>query len=358
MAANYDLTNLAVTGLAPGNELIYDNAGLPSIMVKIPKLTYAELGMGDSTAVHPAFIVNGTEVDAIYISKYLNIVQNGLAYSVGGVDPKANVTFDQARQYCEDKGEGWHLMTRMEWGLILRWCVSNGVLPKGNNNYGKHSSESVYKAIPTYFESGKRCRTATGTGPLTWYHDQSPAGIADLVGDIWEWSGGIRSVYGELQILANNNGADSAHSQSATSTEWKAINASDGTLITPNGSGTTSGSVKMDYISNKLVYSTSITNQADASDYETDANITCDSTIGANAKLILQDLGMLEYGTGELEDSNGNWFDNGAAERCFFSGGGWVSSTCGLASFDGLDPRSHSGAGLGFRSAYVKLPAA
>ena len=37
MAANFDLTNLAVTGLAPGNELIYDNAGMPSIMVKIPK---------------------------------------------------------------------------------------------------------------------------------------------------------------------------------------------------------------------------------------------------------------------------------------------------------------------------------
>lgn len=45
MAANFDLTNLAVTGLAPGNELIYDNAGMPSIMVKIPKMTYKQLGM-------------------------------------------------------------------------------------------------------------------------------------------------------------------------------------------------------------------------------------------------------------------------------------------------------------------------
>ena len=57
MAANFDLTNLAVTGLAPGNELIYDNAGMPSIMVKIPKMTYKQLGMGESAAVHPAFIV-------------------------------------------------------------------------------------------------------------------------------------------------------------------------------------------------------------------------------------------------------------------------------------------------------------
>lgn len=212
MAANFDLTNLAVTGLAPGNELIYDNAGMPSIMVKIPKMTYKQLGMGESAAVHPAFIVNGTEIDAIYISKYQNIVQDGRAYSIGGVDPATGMNFDQARQYCEAKGEGWHCMTRIEWGLILRWCISNGVLPKGNTNFGKHQSENAYKAIPTYVytDSGNQRigRCATGSGPLTWYHDQTPSGIADLVGNVWEWSGGVRMVYGELQILANNNGAD------------------------------------------------------------------------------------------------------------------------------------------------------
>ena len=76
MAANFDLTALAVSALAPGNELIYDDKGIPSTMVKIPKMTYAQLGLGNSTATFPAFIVNGTEVDEIYISKYQNIVQN------------------------------------------------------------------------------------------------------------------------------------------------------------------------------------------------------------------------------------------------------------------------------------------
>lgn len=359
MAANFDLTNLAVTGLAPGNELIYDNAGMPSIMVKIPKMTYKQLGMGESTAVHPAFIINGTEVDAIYISKYQNIVQDGRAYSLGGVDPAANLNFDQARQYCEAKGEGWHLMTRMEWGLILRWCIANGVLPKGNNNYGKHNTESVYKAIPTYMDGSNGIgRVATGTGPLTWYHDQTPSGIADLVGNVWEWSGGIRMVYGELQILANNNGADAAHSQTAASTEWKAINAADGTLITPNGSGTTSGSVKADHINNKLVWSTNITVKKDESDYETEAQIECDSTIKDGAKLWLYNLGFLEYPGDTLEDGNGCWFNNGAAERCFLSGGSWNLSSYGLASFCGSIPRSDAWALLGFRSAFVKLPTA
>ena len=358
MAANFDLTNLAVTGLAPGNELIYDNADMPSIMVKIPKMTYKQLGMGESTAVHPAFIVNGTEVDAIYISKYQNIVQDGRAYSIGGVDPAANLNFDQARQYCEAKGEGWHLMTRMEWGLLLRWCISNGVLPKGNNNWGRHSSESAYKAIPTFIDGNKGTgRVATGTGPLTWYHDQTPSGIADLCGNVWEWSGGIRMVYGELQILANNNGADAAHSQGASSAEWKAINAADGSLIAPNGSGTTSGSVKADFISNTLTWSTNETTKADAWRDIPFSSIKCDSTVGANAKLLLQNLGCLPYDGDTLESSHHCYFDNGLAEICFYSGGVWYGPALGLASFDSL-LRSNTRTFLGFRSAYVKLPTA
>ena len=210
MADNFDLMATALKAVCPNNEILLDNAGKPSVMVRIPKMTYAQLGMGESTALFPAFIINGQEVDEIYISKYLNIVQNGRAYSLPGVDPAANMNFDQARSYCEAKGDGWHCMTRMEWGLLMRICEMQGFIPLGNNNYGKHSSEQFYKAIKTYDDSGKTGRTATGTGPLTWYHDNSPSGIADLVGDEWEWAGGVRTVYGELQVMANNNGADAA----------------------------------------------------------------------------------------------------------------------------------------------------
>ncbi len=365
MAANFDLSAMALQAVCPSNEILYDKLGMPSIMVKIPKLTYAQLGMGESTAVHPAFIINGSEVDAIYISKYQNIIQNSLAYSLPGCDPRAQITFDAAKTACEGKGDGWHLMTRMEWGLIVRWCQKNGVMPLGNNNYGKHSSEMVYKAIPTYGadDTHYACRVATGTGPLTWYHDQTPSGIADLCGNVWEWTGGVRTVYGELQVLANNNGADSAKSQSATSTVWMAIRASDGELIEPNGSGTTPGSVKMDWISSKLTYSTSKTNDtgSGSSTYSscTFANIVCDSTIGDNAKLLLQNLGMLMYGSSaELFSSHQCYFDNTQAERLFSSGGGWNLSSSGLASFFGYNPRSRSDAYIGFRSAYVKLPTA
>lgn len=358
MAANFDLTNLAVTGLAPGNELIYDNAGMPSIMVKIPKMTYKQLGMGESAAVHPAFIVNGQEVDAIYISKYQNIVQDGRAYSLGGVDPAASLDMDHARQYCEAKGEGWHLMTRMEWGLIQRMCEAAGFVPKGNNNYGRHDSESFYKAIPTYMSGDKIGRVATGTGPLTWYHDNSPSGISGLTGNVWEWMGAVRSVYGEIQFLVNNNGADSAHSQSPTSTEWKAISCVDGSFITPDGKGTTANSVKIDIVGGKLQWAKTITHKNADGDWPscTFGSITCSADIGANAKLLLQALGMMPYSSSDLCAGHTCWFRNSDEERAFFSGCSWHSPSSGLGSFGGFTPRSHVDDAVGFRAAYCKLP--
>lgn len=356
--ANFDLSNLALSAVCPGNEILYDDKGMPSIMVKIPKQTYAQLGMGESTAVHPAFIVNGHEVDAIWISKYQNIVKNGRAYSLPNQDPRASINFDDARGYCEAKGEGWHLMTRMEWGLLIQWCEKNGFIPKGNNNFGKHSSENNYKAIPTYYESGNIARVATGTGPMSWFHDNSPAGIADLCGNVWEWMGGIRSVYGELQILVNNNGADSSHSQLSTGQEWRAIDATTGEPIAPNGAGTTPNSVKMDWVSSKLTYNTTITDSSPGQHSCTFGSITCDASIEEPAKLLLQSLGFLPYNPSGLCASHICYFDNSQAERSFYSGGSWDYSSSGLASFGGSSARSSVGATLGFRSAFVVLPTA
>lgn len=312
---------------------------------------------------HNKVLVIAQDIDFIvglmcYISKYQNIVQDGRAYSLGGVDPAASLDMDHARQYCEAKGEGWHLMTRMEWGLIQRMCEAAGFVPKGNNNYGRHDSESFYKAIPTYMSGDKIGRVATGTGPLTWYHDNSPSGISGLTGNVWEWMGAVRSVYGEIQFLVNNNGADSAHSQSPTSTEWKAISCVDGSFITPDGKGTTANSVKIDIVGGKLQWAKTITHKNANGDWPscTFGSITCSADIGANAKLLLQALGMMPYSSSDLCAGHTCWFRNSDEERAFFSGCSWRSPSVGLGSFCGRDPRSGVGDVIGFRAAYCKLP--
>lgn len=78
------------------------------------------------------------------------------------------------------------------------------------------------------------------------------------------------------------------------------------------------------------------------------------------AKLVLQCLGMLPYKSTDLCPKAGHlcWFNNGADERAFFSGGYWSDSSYGLASFSGNLPRSSSWTRIGFRAAFVKLPTA
>lgn len=355
--ANFDLSALALKGVCPNNEILMDNAGMPSIMVKIPKMTYAQAGLGSSNAIMPAFIVNGQEIDEIYIGKYQACVQNGRAYSLPGVDPRANVTLDAAIDYCAAKGDGWHLMTNAEWGALLRWCAVRGITPIGNNDFGKHSSESVYTGIPTTFESDGRTRhIATGTGPLTYYHDGTPSGIADSCGNVWEWDGGLRIVKGEVQILANNNAADSSISQAATGASWKAIKASDGTLIDPDGFGTTTGSVKMDWVSSKLQYAITITD-ANRGNHDCDfKDINCSADISDAAKLLLKSLGLLPNTSSDFTGPQRCYFNNSEDERCVCRGGSYSYSAGGFPSFNGGGPRSSSGAGVGFRLAYAKLP--
>ena len=254
-------------------------------------------------------------------------------------------------------------MTRMEWALLALWCKKNGTMPKGNNNYGKDSTETIYSAIPGTFEQdGKRQKVLTGTGPLSWSHDGTPAGIWDLNGNVYEWVGGMRTVYGELQVLANNNAADASHAQTAASAEWKAISGTTGELITPNGSGTTEGSVKLRWKTNNH-WEFTTDSEADGTDtYKgcTFESVVADNTIQDAAKAVLQALAVLK-----ADDTAGAYLgdyfyaNSSAEERSFGCGGYWYSgASAGVFCADGHFARSSSGGSFGFRSAFVNLPSA
>ena len=355
---SFDSANLALQSVCPGNELLYDDKGLPSVMVFIPKFKLSEVITGGADEYHPAFIIDGTVVDGIYISKYQNVVENGRAYSLPGRDPAVNMTWDTARTYCEAKGAGWHLMTKAEWAAIALWCKKNGFMPNGNNNYGKDSTETLQKAIPaTYDSEGKILHTLTGTGPMSWRHNNAPDGICDLNGNVSEWTGALRTVYGEIQVLADNNGANSDHSQGASSDQWKAIDATTGAFITPNGSGTTPNSVKVDNVSG-VTYGITVTTTSESFNAIISA-INCTDAISDAAKATLRAYGLLPEAGGTASDYGNDrlYFNNVAAERLFYSGGGYNGGTnAGVFCSGGyFNSRSYTAAGIGFRAAYASL---
>lgn len=355
--ANFDLSALALKAACPTNDIILDDKGLPSVMVYIPKFKISDVIAGGSSSTHPAFIINGKEVDGIYISKYQNIIQNGRAYSLPCEDPKTSLNFDTARQACEAKGAGWHLMTNAEWAAIALWCRKNQCMPKGNNNYGKDTSETTYKAIPTSKDGDRTGRVATGTGPLTWSHDGTLEGIWDLNGNVWEWVGGYRTNEGEIQIIPNNDAAAQVD-QSPSSTLWKAIK-TDGSLVAPG----TAGSLKWDYTADPgtvnagkafRLATTIQFKQTVEAPYGAQTFQSLTAASGVTAPELLKALAIFPA---DAEDHGGDyiWMRN-LGERLAFRGGSWPNGGhAGDFAFDGNDPRSSVLWNVGFRSAFVKI---
>lgn len=361
--SKYSLTEMAVKMFCPGNVVQVDDAGRPSLLVWIPKFKNSDVLAGGDDSTHPAFIVNGKEIPGFYYSKYENCVYNGMAYSLPAEDPHVWCTFDNALKACEAKGYGWHLSTAAEWAAIALWCKKNGFLPYGNNANGKDTREDSCKAIAASYESdGGTARVATGTGPLTWSHDKSPSGIWDMNGNVWEWLAGIRTVWGELQILANNDAADSDNPQNTTSTCWKAINAADGALVDPESKTTdtackTSGNtVKLDYVGDLWTFSTGITNVPDVAKSSAFGRVTCTEAIGTAAKVLLRALALLPDEGAAVEDYEDDyvWWNNGMSERHVYRGGTYANGkNAGLFYANGTNTRGFSEYRLGYRSAYI-----
>jgi len=355
--ANFDLVNLALKATCPGNEIILDDKGLPSVMVRIPKFKISDVIDGGSDSTHPAFIVNGVEVPEIYISKFQNVIHNGRAYSLPGEDPKASINFDTARQACEAKGPGWHLMTNAEWAAIALWCRKNNLMPKGNNNYGKDTSESTYVAIPTYKdEQGRTCRVATGSGPVTWSHNGEVTGIWDLNGNVSEWVGGYRVKDGEIQILPNNDAADADNSQAADSTKWRAI-MPDGSLVDPG----TPGTLKWDYTADPGTVSAEKPfrlntvlefQQTVEAPYGSVAFQSLTAADGVNVPEILKALALFPADSGD-HGSDRIYMRNIGERLASRGGAGAYASHAGVFYVVGYDPRSGVGTALGFRSAFI-----
>ena len=346
---NFDDLKLSIEALSGGkNTVLFDDLGMPSVMVPFPKLKMSDLIAGGSENIHPAFSVDGVEKSVIYVSKYQNIVLNERGYSLPMRDPRASLNFDQAVTYCRNKGKGWSLTPYSLWSAIALWCRKNGTMPRGNNNYGADHAYGHEKGVPTYYESGKIARCATGSGPNTWNHNWMPDGIADLNGNVWEWCAGMRLMNGEIQIIPYANCMAADASMGASSTLWKAI-AADGTLVEPG----TAGTLKYNYVSGHIQLTSGDITPEDTWRGDTYQNMTLDSALTvpeiAKALLIYPDEPGGDYG------GDGHYMNN-SGERLPICGGCWNSaSSAGVFGVNLYYPRSNSNTYLGFRSAYCEL---
>lgn len=341
---NFDDLALAVASFGGNNAVKFDDLGMPSIMVGIPKMKYSDLITGGTQETLPWWIVDGVEKDVIWVSKYINVVVNDRAYSLPMKDPKCNINFDAALAACRRKGEGWHLNQNGVFAAINLWCQRNGFIPRGNTNWGKSYEKAYEHGITTYIDGDHGGgRTATGSGPVTWNHDGTPAGIADLCGNCHEWVAGLRINNGEIQIIPYGNSMKSDCNMGADSTEWKAI-MPDGSLVEPG----TAGTLHYDYISGKIVISNSTTSTFGQN--IPFGNLAAAS--GVNIPQIAIAAGLIKDSADTYGTSGHQQYINTDGERLPFRGSSFDNTSSGGGACLYLDaPRSHVGYRVSFRSA-------
>lgn len=322
--------------------VLYTAKKQPCYMHVLPRFLLEDVAPGGElgSGTHPAFLVNSVAKSELFIGAYLASMSDGEALALPGMTPQVSYTFDQARAACVANGAGWHLMTNWEWAAVALWCMANGFQPRGNTDWGRHHTSR--------FETGRRVdgvapgsatgngATLTGSGPAAWSHDGTPAGIADLVGNVWEWNDGMRLQDGRVYMPNDNN-------YTLAEASWPAQN-----LWFSGSSTTASGTVN-------LITTSAVTrngavgddNNSGLSDYR---NPWSSTPITGTAPLATKQALIAPAGISPL----GAVYARTYGARFPLRGAGWnLAGYAGLAALNFYDSRGLAFYNIGFRPAFA-----
>jgi hypothetical protein len=366
MPLNKDILFNAV--LAAGKmHVMYNVNGDPLYMVRIPKFNIEDIDPSLGSGVHPAFIVNGVVKNEIFIGAFPAALEKGCAISIADQLPKVSINFDQAKAACAANGPGFHLMTNWEWAAIALWCLKNGFQPRGNTSWGK--------AHDAGYETGLRLdgrapgeatgdgKTLGGSGPLSWRHDNGIGGIADLVGNVWEWQGGLKIVDGQI-YMPNDNDFTLAEDQWPAQGVYFDASAGPGDR---DGSAATGTPILSNSISKYSETPTpaggtdpgdfDYTHIAGAAGWKNMGISTGYNNLALAKRQLMVQAGiapkLLSTDTTPIDLKGAIWVRN-YGERLPFRGGSWYyGADAGLADLSLSNRRSYVSGGIGFRPAFI-----
>ncbi|PSU23814.1 SUMF1/EgtB/PvdO family nonheme iron enzyme [Photobacterium kishitanii] len=289
---------------------LMDDNGNFNTMVSIPCFTFDEINMTGliGTGVHPAFLrQDGSIIPEIWIGAFTASNKSDNVIVQSDVEPWHTINYDDAKAKCVAMGNGWHMMTAMEWSAIALWCLANDFQPNGNTEYGRFHEKKIEfcKRVDGNIPNtrNKVSLGTCGSGPNSWRHDNTPFGISDLNGNLWEWIDGFKLVDNEFYVSSYSGQPES---------EWE---------VTDIGFIGNSGNKWADY------------------------------QLTGTSETLKQ---MLIESTDATEKLKGNLIYGSTGERIPFRGGTWKSSSHGgLAALNLGFPRTSKYSDIGFRPVFI-----